>query len=164
MQIIVVFGLPGAGKSFVGNALQEYFNYHHYDADVDMPADLLQAVNTQDLVTDSMRDRFFQAIIDKTKQLQKKQQKIVISQTFIKEKYRGLFLREFPETKFILVQTASKIRESRLRQRKNFPLDLEYAKKMCLIFDQPRIPYCIVNNDSDGEESIQKQLNFLPVI
>jgi gluconate kinase len=163
MQIIVLFGLPGAGKSFVGKILQEYFGYHHYDGDISMSDEMLKAISTQDVITDLMRDSFFQKIIEDTKRLKTKRQKIVVSQTFIKEKYRNLFLKEFPEAKFMLVQTFPDIRETRLLQRKNFPLDLEYSRKMCLNFDTPNIAHSVVNNDSDGEESVKKQLQLLSI-
>ena len=163
MQIIVLFGLPGAGKSFVGKVLQEYFGYHHYDGDITMSDKMLQAISTQDVITDLMRDSFFQKIIENTKRLKTKRQKIVVSQTFIKEKYRNLFLKEFPGTKFMLVQTSPDIRETRLLQRKNFPLDLEYSRKMCLNFDTFKISHSVINNDSDGEESVKKQLQLLSI-
>lgn len=163
MQIIVLFGLPGAGKSFVGKVLQEYFGYRHYDGDVSMSDEMLKAISTQDVITDLMRYSFFQKIIENTKCLKTKRQKIVVSQTFIKEKYRDLFLHEFPTAKFILVETSPDIRETRLLQRKNFPLDLEYSRKMCLNFDVPKISYSTVNNDSDGEESVKKQLQLLSI-
>src|ERR1035437_4659182 len=163
MQIVVLFGLPGAGKSFVGKVLQEYFGYHHYDGDISMSDQMLKAISTQDVITDLMRDSFFQKIIENTMSLKNKHQKIVVSQTFIKEKYRNLFLKEFSEAKFMLVQTFPSIRETRLLQRKNFPLDLEYSRKMCLNFDTPNIIHSVVNNDSDGEESVKKQLQLLSI-
>jgi gluconate kinase len=163
MQIIVVFGLPGAGKSFVGKILQQHFNHFHYDGDISMPADMLKKINKQAVITDSMRYIFFQRLIENTKHLKTKYQKIVVSQTFIKEKYRNLFLQEFSEAKFILVETASDIREKRLMQRKTFPLDLEYSRKMCLNFDAPKIMHSVVNNDSDGEEDVKKQLQSLSI-
>jgi gluconate kinase len=164
MQIVVVFGFPGAGKSFVAEVLKKDFGFYHHDADVDMPADLLKAVNTKALVTEQIRDRFFQKIIEHTKHLITEHQKLVVSQTFIKEKYREQFLRAFPEVKFMLVKTTDKIRENRLMQRKNFPIDLEYARKMCLNFDQPNIPHSVVDNDEDNDENIRKQLQLLPLI
>lgn len=31
MQIIVLFGFPAAGKTFVGKIFQQYFGYYLYD-------------------------------------------------------------------------------------------------------------------------------------
>ena len=158
MQIVVLFGLPGSGKSFAGNVLKKYFNYYHYDGDADLPGDMKKAIRTQNVITDSMRDSFFQEIIENMKRLKSKHENIVVTQTFIKEKYRQLFLREFPQARFILAQTNSVLREARLKQRKNYPLDLEYVRKMVLNFDLPQIKHSVINNDIDGDRSILKQL------
>lgn len=163
MEITVVFGFPGAGKSFVAEVLQNYFGFFHYDGDLSMPKKMLKELNKNAVITDSMRDLFFQRLINDVKKLQTKHKKIVVSQTFIKDKYRQLFLREFPAAKFILVKTADKIREKRLGSRKKFPIDLEYARKMCLIFDKPKITYDVVNNSSDGEGNLKKQLQLLSI-
>ena len=64
MKIVVVFGFPAAGKSFVAEVLKKYFDYYHYDGDVDKPADLLKEVSTSTVVAEPMRDRFFQKIIE----------------------------------------------------------------------------------------------------
>jgi gluconate kinase len=163
MQIIVVFGFPGAGKSFVAKILQHDFGYYHYDGDLSMPESFLKAINSQTIITEKMRDDFFQKLISDVKKLKLEHKKIVVSQTFIKEKYRSLFLSAFPKAKFILVKTITGIREKRLIQRQDFPLDLEYSRKMCLNFDEPEIIYDVVNNDSDGKEDVKKQLQFFSI-
>jgi gluconate kinase len=163
MQIVVVFGFPGAGKSFVAEILRQNFGYFHYDGDLSMPDKMLKKINEQAVVTDSMRDIFFQELIKDVIKLKSKYKKIVVSQTFIKEKYRQLFLQAFPKTKFILVETGLEIREKRLMQRKKFPIDLEYSRKMCLIFDPPNLDYEVVGNNNIGEKSIKKQLQLLSI-
>lgn len=161
MQIVVLFGLPGSGKTFIGNILKKYFNFYHYDGDIDLPDNMKKAIRTKTVITNSMRNIFFQKIIQSTKRLKKKYESIVVTQTFIKEKYRQLFLREFPQARFILTQTNPVLREARLRKRKDYPLDLEYVRKMCRNFDIPQIGHSVINNDCDGDKSIQKQLQLI---
>jgi gluconate kinase len=162
MQIIVVFGFPGAGKSFVAEILQQNFGYFHYDGDLSMPAELLKKINDQAVITDLMRDAFFRKLIKDVKKLQSEYKKIVVSQTLIKEKYRQLFLQTFPKAKFILVEADLKLREKRLMQRKTFPIDLDYSRKMCLIFEPPKLAHEVINNNG-GQESIKKQLQLLSI-
>lgn len=161
MQIVVLFGFPGSGKTFVGNVLKKYFNFYHHDGDIDLPDNMKRAIRTQTVITDSLRDIFFQKIIKSTKRLKRKYENIVVTQTFIKEKYRQLFLCEFPEARFILTQTNFASREARLRKRKDSLLDSEYVRKMCRNFDIPQIDYSVINNDIDGDKSIQKQLRLI---
>jgi len=160
MQVIVLFGLPGAGKTFVGKVLQEHFDFYLYDGDISLPNDMKDAINIKTVITDVMRDVFFQNIIKRSRQLTVKYKKIAIAQTFIKEKYRKLFINQILGARFILVQTNKTIRETRLAQRKDYPLDLEYARKMCMNFDTPQIDYDIVSNDIDGKVNIKQQLRL----
>lgn len=161
MQTIVLFGLPGTGKTFVGNVLKKYSSYHHFDGDIDLPNDMKKAIRMQTVITDSMRDIFFQKMIKSMKRLRIKYKNIVVTQTFIKEKYRKLFLREFPGTKFVFIQTDAVLREARLMKRKASSLDLKYSKKMCRNFEIPQIDHSAINNDSDGEKNIKKQLQLI---
>ena len=161
MHVIVLFGLPGAGKTFVGEVLKEDFGFYLYDGDSSLSEEMKLAIQQKEAITDEMRDVFFQDIIKTTRQLTAKYKKIVVAQTFIKEKYRTLFLQTIPEAKFILVQTSEKIREARLTQRKDYPLDVAYARKMSSNFDVPHIAYTTIDNTSEGKENIQKQLQAL---
>lgn len=156
MKMIVLFGLPGAGKTFVGRILKQSFGFYLYDGDLSLPKEMKLAITEKVPVTDEMRDLFFKKLIKQIKNL--KYPKIVITQTFIKEKHRQLFLKEVQRAKFILVQTSTDIREDRLSKRSDYPLDLEYARRMSLNFDTPKINYKIIDNNISGEESIRKQL------
>src|SRR5579863_8849742 len=156
MQMIVLFGLPGAGKSYVGNILQQNNNFFHFDADFDLPEDMKIAIQEKAIINDSMRDIFFQNIIKRTYFLKSKYKKIVISQTFIKEKYRNQFLQAFPQAKFVLIKSDDSIRENRLVNRNEYPLDIEYARKMVNIFDKARIKHVVIYNNKDGKEDILK--------
>jgi len=159
--MIVIFGLPGAGKSYVGGILQKYFAYYHFDGDRVLPENMKQKIAANAAISDSMREIFIKKVIEETQKLQGKYKKIVVTQTFIKEKYREQFLRTFSNAQFILVQTNTLTRESRLSKRKKFPLDLKYTRKMCLNFDPPLIPHWVINNDQDGDSSLTKQLALL---
>ena len=161
MSLFILFGLPGAGKTYVGKVFQEDFNYTYHDADDDLPPEMQKALIAQTAITDSMRDKFFQNIVKTIKQLRKKYSNIVIAQTFIKEKYRKWILYEFHDAQFILIQTETRIRESRLIKRIDHPLDMEYARQMCRNFDEPEISYQTIDNNTEGTGNIKKQLEEL---
>lgn len=157
-MLIIVFGLPGVGKTYVSKVLEKHFGYHYYDGDQDLPETMKHAIKNQLPIDDTMRYEFFQNILTATQQLIKKYKNLVVSQTFIKEKYRKLFLSHFPSAKFILVTSETPIREKRLLNRPDYPLDLAYAQQMIQSFDSPKIPVTKISNDSDGKESIIQQL------
>lgn len=163
MKLFVFFGLPGAGKSFVGTVAEKYFGYHVYDGDNDLTEELHIAFQNQAIVTDDMRDAFFKKLIQSVKELQQKFPKLIITQTFIKEKYREQFLHAFPDAQFVLVETDTKIREKRLAERTYYPLEETYARKMVQLFDDPRLTQGSIQNTSDGEERIKEQLKKILV-
>ena len=158
MLLIILFGLQGTGKTFVGKIFEKYFNYYFYDGDRDLTDEMKEAIKVQRVFTDQMRDVFFEKLINKIQNLKSKYQNLVVSQTFIKERYRVNFINKIPEAKFVLIETKKSIREKRLMERSDFPLDLEYARKMELNFDKPIINHLIIVNDENGEENIIKQI------
>lgn len=158
MSPVILFGLPGTGKTFVGKIFGKYFSYYFYDGDNDLTPEMKIAIKTKIVFTDEMRDIFFEILINKIKALAEKHAKLVVAQTFIKEKYRIDLLKKIPNAKFILVETKKDIREKRLLERIDYPLDLEYARKMDTNFDKPIIDQVTINNNSYGEKNIMKQI------
>lgn len=160
MSPFILFGLPGTGKTFVGKVFEKYFNYYFYDGDNDLTPEMKTAIKTKTVFTDQMRDVFFERLINKISILEKKYKRLVVAQTFIKEKYRVDLLKKIPEAKFILIETKKDIREKRLLERTDYPLDLEYARKMEGNFDKPKIDFNVITNDY-GVENIITQLEKL---
>ena len=141
--------------------MNKYFGFHLYDGDQDMSEEYKNAIS-QEKVTEEIRDKFFSRLIKSVEKLQNQYDKIVITQTFIKEKYRLKFQRNFPHARFILIETRTDIREKRIMVRDEFELTLEKWRRMTEIFEEPKIDNSILYNDQDGEESLKIQLQLLP--
>ena len=56
-----------------------------------------------------------------------------------------------------MIETKKEIREKRLIQRVNYPLDLKYARIMEKNFEKPIIGHFTIINDVKGDKNIQKQ-------
>jgi gluconate kinase len=156
MEILIVFGLPAAGKSFVGKILQDTFGFIYYDGDIDLTPAMKQAIISSSTITDSMRDEFFARLIISMQKLKDARKSFVVAQTFIKEKYRQQVVDIFPEARFILVETETGIREERLQKRND--LSLSYARKMCKNFDIPKLQHSTIINNSEGKTAVTEQL------
>lgn len=142
--LIVVFGLPGAGKTFVARRLaqrslrgRDVFVMH--DGDDDLPDDMRDAINQSAPVTTSMRERFVDAIIEHTARLRDEaraqHQHLVVAQTFLKSWQRDRFRARFPDARFVLVVAGDDQRQQRLAHRSHQPLDAGYARAMTGLFD-----------------------------
>ncbi|MBI4009216.1 AAA family ATPase [Candidatus Roizmanbacteria bacterium] len=159
MPTVVLFGLPGAGKTFIGKILSSDYGYHLYDGDVELSGEMKELIKKKISFTDKLRDNFFERIIKNISKLKVKHKKLVVSQTFIKEKYRKKVLEKFPETTFILIDTATRIREARLLKRKEAPLDIEYVRKMVVNFEKPSIDHHTIHNNKEGPNHTKQELN-----
>jgi gluconate kinase len=154
--IVVIFGKPGAGKSYVADILRDTFSYTIHDGDEDLPDDMKLALNKKMPITDAMRKRFIQNIIASTKILVIKFPKLVIHQTFLKEFMRDQFLEHFPDARFILVESDDAIRETRYMKRKYFNLGLPYLRIMTQLFEAPQIPHLTIYNNKEGTLEIER--------
>ncbi len=161
MSLIILFGLPGTGKTFVGKVFEKYFDYYFYDGDNDLTSETKEAIKTKTVFTDRMRNIFFEKLIRNIQELKSKHKNLVVAQTFIKEKYRIDLIKKIPETKFILVDTKKSLREKRLMGRADYPLDLEYARIMERNFDKAKVSHNIITNNIEGIKEIKKEVNLL---
>lgn len=160
MSLIILFGLPGSGKTYIGKIFEKYFHHYFYDGDNDLTSEMKAAIKTKTVFTDQMRNAYFKILIPKIQSLSKKHKKLVIAQTFIKERYRVDLLKKIPEAKFALIKTDKFVREKRLNERVDYPLDLEYARKMELNFDEPIVDHQKIFNNDDGDDNIKKQIKY----
>lgn len=155
MKLFIFFGLPGAGKTYAGKIAEKYFGFYLYDGDQDMSDSYKKAV-IEEIMTDTIRQEFFDHLIQNVKKLQEK--KVVVTQTFLKEQFREQFLKAFPHAKFILIEASAEIREKRLPNHGRFHLSLEKWQRMNKLFEKPQIPCEIIPNNAEGENEMKKQL------
>lgn len=161
MSLIILFGPTGAGKTFIGKLLHKKFGYHFYDGDNDLTKEMKLALNSMQLITDRMRQKFIFRMINVTVKLASEYANLVISQTFIKEKYRLRLLKRLPLAQFILVKTKADLRHRRRQERADYPWDETYVKKMDALFETPKIPYRVITNDSNGTDNLKSSLQQL---
>lgn len=159
-NLYVAFGLPGAGKSYAAKVF-ERFGFYVHDGDVDLPDAMRTAIATQQPIDDTMRDEFFRRITAHIHQLLPDHPRLVLAQTFIKEKYRRRFLETFPQAQFVLVEADDPVREQRLERRTNQPLEPNYTRKMIALFEPPHIPYITLSNSADGDGHLEAQIQQL---
>lgn len=162
--IIVLFGLPGSGKSLAGEILSRNFSFHSYHADSDYTAPMKSAMQENRPIPAEMRDEYYDIITQRTKQLQQLYPWIAVDHWFPIEKHRRFFLERIPQAKFVLLRTPPNIRIDRLinggRQQPIEKTDPEYYVKVSKIFEPPLIPHLIVNNDG-GRDDLTNKLRRL---
>lgn len=159
-MILVLFGKPGAGKTYVGNVLKEDFGFFFYEGDSDITLPMKKRLEEKKLFTSTMRKLLFNNLAQNISRLRRRYKKLVVSQTFIKEKYRKEFLQQFPNTLFVLIETDNKIREERLSKRRTLN-DILFLRRMAKAFEEPKVKHAVLLNNRQGKESVKKQLRSL---
>lgn len=160
-MLLVVFGLPGAGKSYLGAVLQKTFGFFHYDGDDALPVNMKKILIKGGRITNRQRSIFFNKLVHQVKKTATQYKYITVSQTFIKEQYRLRFSKHFPKATFLLIDTDRSVREKRLAKRKTFPLEKEYQRAMSLMFEPPRIAHIVINNNASGKKMLVTQMKTI---
>jgi gluconate kinase len=151
-----VFGLPGAGKTYAGQVIARTLGCHFHDGDTDLPDDMRTAISTSQPVSEAMRDVFFTRILNSLERLRMEYPRIVLAQTFLKERHRQWVIGKFPEAQFILVKADQAVRRYRLEHRTSMPLALDYVRRMDTLFEPPQVPHIELDNNQSGPEHIRE--------
>jgi len=160
VKLVVMFGLPGAGKSYVARRFATVHGLHFHDGDDDLPRDMREAIDRAEKVTPEMRDRFVDAMAGAIEGLLRSHPRVVLAQTFLKRIHRERFLTRFPRARFVLVAAPAEVREARLAHRHHQPLQPDYARAMTTLFDPPPRGVEVITNDGD-EARLDQQLQAL---
>ena len=162
-QIFIVFGKPGAGKSYIADILEKSFGYFSFNGDDAIPTDMREQLFKRGVITDEMRKQFLENMVAAIKKLSLQHDKLVAHQTFLKEFMRKQILSTLPDATFLLVETADSIRENRYMKRKYFNLGLAYLRRMTDLFEPISIPHEVIFNNKEGPQEIIKQLQKISV-
>ncbi len=158
MQLIL-FGLSGSGKNYVGEILAKEFGYHFWDGDSVLTGEMRDCIKNKQPFTQTMRDTFTAVIINHINRLTKEYVDVVIAQGFYKERNRCQIQHAVPAAQLVHIHANLELIQNRLRKHHETDY-LDYAKKISLNFEAPQLPHHVINNETD-EQSVIEQLDTL---
>jgi gluconokinase len=165
-MLIVLFGLAGSGKNFVGRTLQQKFGFTFFDGDEVLPEEMKTCIREKKNFTQEMRNKFCAKIIAKITALQHANpnaNNLVVSQGFYKEENREQVRTAFPNAIFIEISTLPEKILERLSTRQDW-VNEDYAEKIKLNYETPKLKHHTIQNNTDGDAAVIKQLISLSVI
>ena len=156
-NILFLFGLSGAGKSYVGNLIGELDDWYVYHADDDLTDEMLLALKEQRPFTESMRDDFFPVVAQRVLALSRKHKRIVVTQGVYKQRHRDYMMAAVPEMEMLCVDASNRFIEQRLGNRAK-GISNASAEALRRDFELPDSGTRIITNQ-DGPIEVVQQLN-----
>lgn len=161
-MLVVLFGLEGSGKTYVGKRLSENSSFHFLDADEALTEEMKICIAEKRSVTQAMRNRYFNVVIEKIELLCKEHDNVIVSQAFYKNINREQISSKFSDCIFLQVTVDLTTLSERLRIR-NDTVDEEYVARMSSNFERPTHPYYIIYNDLENNAlSLIEQFMKIP--
>lgn len=162
-MLLILFGVAGCGKNYVGRILEEELGLYSYDLDQVLTEGMKRAISSRTEVSDRIRDEYMDVAIDKITELRGIYRELAAAQALFKNKHRRMILRPFPGAKFIWVQAEKKVVDARLAKRAGRIASKYFADIVNNGFEPPTIPYSVLMNNA-GREQIISQLQLMGLI
>lgn len=169
--MVVLFGIAGGGKNFVGRIFEDEFGFYFYDLDSVLTDSMKDSIANRREITDDVRDEYIKAVIGKLIELSETHTKLCVAQALFKNKHRQMILDLFPDAKFVCIQAEPEIVKTRLTKRAGRDTGKHYAEIVNRNFEPTTIPHTVLTNNRgrEGAASQIKQMkevlpNFTPVI
>lgn len=156
-MFIYLYGLPGAGKNFIGEIYKNKFNFYFKDADEYLPEKMKNKLKKGEHFTMEDVEEYHYIIANKIYKLKKKYQNLVISQASLFIKHRQIIKNKNPSIEFIYINSDRNTIITRLNHRKGYVTKkyMLYLEKYLEIDKNNSI---INNKSSDNIDSIVMQI------
>lgn len=155
--LVILFGLPGAGKSYAGRVLRDDFGYYLHEADDDIPADYKRDVAAGQVVSDERRDAYHRLLVERVAGLRAEHARLAVAVPLLRDKHRHWLRERFPDAVFVLVTCAAGPWEARLAQRTH-TVGLDYARKIVSLYEPPTLPHATLDASAEGPAPVRAQL------
>ncbi|WP_305461118.1 adenylyl-sulfate kinase [Photobacterium leiognathi] len=156
-SVLFLFGLSGAGKSFVGDVIGDHDDWFVYHADDDLTDEMLEVIRANQPFTEEMRDNFFERISKKVNQFRSQYSRVVVTQGAYKKKHRDYLRQTINDIELIYVTATDSLIHQRLEYRIN-GISNKSAEAIKHIFEVPDSSVKTIFN-YEGKTSIIEQLN-----
>lgn len=137
LMIVFLFGLPGVGKTYIGQLLQRERGACFWDGDEALTDEMKLAVRNEQPFSRAMTAELTSTIIHKIEELQKNNGLIIVSQAMLRESDRQMFRERFDNIRFIYVHCDLDQVSQRIAQRANF-VTVSYFEKLTVAFEPHR--------------------------
>ncbi len=152
---ILLFGVAGVGKSYLGALLAEKLRVFHYELDNDLTEEMKLAIQEGREFTDPMRDRFFSVVGARMRQVLAEHPNTIFTQGVYKERHREYLRHLIPGLECIWVDAPENVIIDRLKLR-GTAVSGEYARLIHRNFESPVQGRVFINDLTGPEELVAR--------
>lgn len=155
-----LFGLSGAGKSYVGDVISQHTGWPVYHADIDITAEMKLALSEARPFTDTMRDEYFSQLLVHIKSRQHANLPLIVTQGAYKRKHRDFLKAHLPGLSYIWVEAPLELIMSRL-ERRGQGIRAASAAALFKDFEPPVEDGFRLTNDGDQSRILEQGLRTM---
>ena len=158
-MVIIVFGLPGSGKSYFASRLADMIKAYYLNSDK-----IRKEMYKKRTYSDAEKQGVYNAMLAKMKESVKQNSHVVLDGTFHKSETRGLFTKAMEGKggiEFIEVKTDENIAKKRLQKKRLYSeADFEVYKIIRDQYEPLHEPHLSVQSTNDNIENMLQQASF----
>lgn len=159
--VVIVFGLPGSGKSYFAERLTECVNATYIGSDR-----IRNEIYRHKTYSDEEKKSVYQTMLSRMKECIGQKKNVILDATFYQEDIRKFFLEETKgnSTLFFIeiVADESVIRDRVEKKRKESDADMEVYKKIKEEWQPLHSPHLVLQSTNDNiQEMLEKAMNYL---
>jgi len=160
--LIILFGLPGVGKTVAGELLAREFGFDFIDADDLLSDDIRQRLQhpASEADAEAARDAWYAHIVAVLASRLAMNRRVVFAQALIQQKHRDLLHGHFPFARFVLLTADESILAGRLADRDHF-LPPERGAQLRALFEPVTVPHAVIANNGDRPQLRQRLAEFI---
>ncbi len=160
-MIVIVFGLPGSGKSYFAQKLAEKLNAGYVNSDK-----LRKELFKERFYTDQEKAIVYEKMLDEMKRYTKQNLNLVLDGTFYKEKVSEMFINAIDSREpilFIEIQADEDVIRERLRKPRQYSeADFEVYKLISSQYEPLEKPHLMLKSTNYNiEEMLGKATNYI---
>jgi gluconokinase len=150
-NLLFLFGVSGAGKTFVGDLVSRKLGYFHYDLDQDLTPAMRAAIAAKRSFTEAERDEYFEVVRARINEVATLHSTVVFTQGAYKERHREFLRKHIPLLRTIWIKAPHDVIHERLRTREG-GVSADYADTIERNFEAPLSGMALLNDAVSVEE------------
>jgi gluconate kinase len=160
--LLILFGLPGAGKTAAGLILAREFGFDFVDADDLLTDDLRQRLQhpVSEADAEAARDAWYERILAVLAARLALNRRVAFAQALVQQKHRNLLRSHFPFARFLLIEANEATVAERLAGRDHF-LPPERGAALRDLFEPVDTPHTVIANGGDLRQLWQRLATFI---